>query len=143
MYTIITKNYIVIGENMQFKKYYISDSEGKSNCVIRTCCKLFNEEYFNVKKELSDVASKLGYDNYTEVDVFESYLYNKDYSCIDCIPDIKIRNLELPIGKYAIFCYDKKNFYHMISIIDNVIYDRSDDCLDLFVIKVYKKDDRK
>ena len=128
---------------MQFKKYYISDSDGKSNCVIRTYCKLFNKEYFDVKKELSDIASKLGYDNYTEVDVFESYLYSKDYSSIDFPPDIKIRDLKLPKGKYAIFCYDKEKFYHMLAIIDNVIYDRSDDCLDLFVIKVYKKDNRK
>ena len=38
-----------------------------------------------------------------------------------------------------VFCYDKKEFYHMISIIDNDIYDKNSDCMDLYVISVYKK----
>ena len=42
-------------------------------------------------------------------------------------------------SSYIVFCYDKKDYYHMISIIDNVIYDKNSDCMDLYVIAVYRK----
>ena len=35
---------------MEYKNFYISDNKGNSNCVIRTFCKVFNEEYEKVKK---------------------------------------------------------------------------------------------
>ena len=53
--------------------------------------------------------------------------------------EIKIKDLELDSGNYIVFCYDKKDYYHMITIIDNTIYDKTDECLDLYVIKVYKE----
>lgn len=124
---------------MKFKKYFISDKEGKSNCIIRTFCKLFNREYNNVKKELLDIASQLNYDNYTEIEVFESYLNSNGYFNFDTDTDIRIKNLNLPMGKYAIFCYDKKDYYHMLSIIDNVVYDKDDRSLELYVINIYKE----
>ena len=32
---------------MTFKEFYISDNDGKSNCVIRSLCKILNEKYDN------------------------------------------------------------------------------------------------
>ena len=49
-----------------------------------------------------------------------------------------VKNLKLDNNSYIVFCYDKKEFYHMISIINNVIYDKNSDCMDLYVISVYK-----
>ena len=33
---------------MTFKEFYISDKNGKSNCVIRSLCKILNKEYNDV-----------------------------------------------------------------------------------------------
>ena len=33
---------------------------------------------------------------------------------------------------------DKKDFYHMVTIIDNVLYDKDDRSLDLYVLNIYK-----
>ena len=51
--------------------------------------------------------------------------------------NILVSNLTLESGKYAIFAF-KDDFYHMFPIIDNTIYDKNDDCLDLCVINIYK-----
>ena len=53
--------------------------------------------------------------------------------------DIKVKDLKIDNGSYIVFCYDKKEFYHMIPIIDNDIYDKNSDCMDLYVISVYRK----
>ena len=53
--------------------------------------------------------------------------------------DTKIKDLKLNEGIYIIFCWDKKDFYHMMPIIDNVAYDKTDECLDLYTITLYKK----
>ena len=36
-------------------------------------------------------------------------------------------------------CWNKKDFYHMVSIIDNVLYDKDDRSLELYAITVYKE----
>lgn len=53
--------------------------------------------------------------------------------------DIKVKDLKLDNSDYIVFCYDKKDFYHMVPIIDKVIYDKNTDCMDLYVITIYKK----
>ena len=53
--------------------------------------------------------------------------------------DIKVKDLKIDNFSYVVFCYDKKELYHMVSIIDNVIYDKNSDCMDLYVISVYRK----
>jgi hypothetical protein len=53
--------------------------------------------------------------------------------------NIKVKDLKLDNGKYLVFCYDKKDFYHMVSIIDNILYDKDDSSLDLYVINIYKE----
>lgn len=123
---------------MEFKEYNISDKEKKSNCIIRTFCKLFNKEYEKVEKELLNIAIELNYEKYTEIEVFETYLERNNYTKYVLNADIKVKDLKLPIGKYAVFCYDKKDYYHMLSIIDNIVYDKDHTSLDLYVINVYK-----
>ena len=38
-----------------YKYYYICDENGKSNCVIRSFCKLYNDNYKNVYNELCSI----------------------------------------------------------------------------------------
>ena len=123
---------------MKYSEYYITDREGKSNCIIRSCCKLFNKEYEDVYNELMAIAKELGYDFYAEIEVFEKYLEQNKMVKLD-YKDMKIKDLKLDNGEYAVFCFDKKDFYHMVAIIDNTLYDRTPESFDLYVITVYKK----
>lgn len=124
---------------MDFSEYYIASHNGKSNCVVRSFCKLFEKEYDEVFLELCNLANELNISSFNEIEVFESYLSKHNIKKIDYGVDVKIRDLELNNGNYAVFCWDKIDFYHMIPIIDKVIYDKSDECLNLYVINIYKK----
>ncbi len=124
---------------MKFEKYYICNSNGNSNCVIRSFCKLFNKEYNEMKEELINLTKKKNANNYNDMEVFETYLSSKDYTIEEINNDIKVEDLKLSKGKYAILCWNKNDYYHMIPIIDNTIYDRTNECLELYVLKVYKQ----
>lgn len=123
---------------MKYSKYFISNKEGKSNCVIRSFCKLYNQEYDVVFNELVELAHKLNHNSFNDVEVFEEYMRRHNTTEIES-KEIKIKDLELDSGNYIVFCYDKKDYYHIITIIDNTIYDKTDECLDLYVIKIYKE----
>lgn len=123
---------------MKYSEYFISNKEGKSNCVIRSFCKLYNQEYDVVFNELVELAHELNHNSFNDVEVFEEYMRRHNTIEIES-KEIKIKDLELDSGNYIVFCYDKKDYYHMITIIDNTIYDKTDECLDLYVIKVYKE----
>lgn len=123
---------------MKYSEYFISNKEGKSNCVIRSFCKLYNQEYDVVFNELVELAHELNHNSFNDVEVFEEYMRRHNTIEIES-KEIKIKDLELDSGNYIVFCYDKKDYYHMITIIDNTIYDKTDECLNLYVIKIYKE----
>ena len=123
---------------IKFEEYFVSNSDGQSNCIIRSFCKMFNKEYDEVFDELVDIANKLNYDSYAEIEVFEKYLEDRKFLPIDNYKDTQIKDLSLDNSKYIIFCYDKKDWYHMVPIIDNTLYDKTEESLDLYVITVYK-----
>ena len=125
--------------NMKFKEFYISDKSGKSNCVIRSLCKVLNKEYNVVYEGLCEVAKKLNYSSFNDVPVFEKYMEDNNIIKINYSGEIKVKDLETDSCSYIVFCYDKKEFYHMVSIIDNVIYDKNSECMDLYVIAIYRK----
>lgn len=122
---------------MKFEEFYITDEEGKSNCVVRSLCKVLNKEYNEVYDGLINVSKKLNC-SFNDIAVFEKYMSDNGINKIDSSDSI-VKDLKLDNGSYIIFCYDKKDFYHMIPIIDNVIYDRNDECLNLYIISIYKK----
>ena len=122
---------------MTFKEYYISDKNGKSNCVIRSLCKVLNKEYDDVYNDLCKVAQNLNC-SFNDIEVFETYMEDNNIFKINCKKDIKVKDLEIDNSSYIVFCYDKKDYYHMISIIDKVIYDRNIECMNLYVISIYK-----
>ena len=124
---------------MKYKEYFISDSKGNSNCIIRSFCKILNKEYDTVFNELINLSKDLNCSSFTDVEVFEKYLSNNSFKSIDYGKDLKIKDLELDNDSYIIFCWDKKDYYHMIPIIENTIYDKSSNSLELYVINTYKK----
>ena len=124
---------------MTFKKFYITDKNGKSNCVIRSLCKILNKEYNDVYNDLCKIAEDLKCDSFNEIPVFEKYMEDNNIIKINCEENIKVKDLEIDNNSYIVFCYDKKDYYHMVPIIDNVIYDKDKDCMDFYVISTYKK----
>ena len=124
---------------MKYSEYYICNKEGKSNCVIRSLCKTYNEDYDKVHNELCDIAKELNCASFNDIEVFETYMKKRNTLPIEYGKDIKLKDLELDDGKYLVFCWDKKDFYHMVSIIDNVLYDRDNTSLELYAITIYKE----
>ena len=122
---------------MKYEKYYITDSEGKSNCVIRSFSLIYNKEYNDVVSELLDISKELNC-NFNDIETFEEYMNRRNTKKIDYGNDLLIKELSLDDDKYIIFCYDKKDFYHMVPVINKTIYDYSDDSLNLYVISIYK-----
>lgn len=127
---------------MRFKEFYISDKNGKSNCIIRSLCKVLNKEYNDVYDGLCEVAKKSNCSSFNDVSVFEKYMEDNDIVKISVSDDIKVKDLKIDNFNYIVLCYDKKDFYHMISIVDNVIYDKNSDCMDMFVIAIYRKNQK-
>ena len=124
---------------MTFKEFYITDKNGKSNCVIRSLCKILNKEYNNVYNDLCKIAEDLKCDSFNDIPVFEKYMEDNNIFNIDYDKDIMIKDLNLNGNSYIVFCWDKSDYYHMIPIINNVIYDKNNDCMNLYVISIYKK----
>lgn len=124
---------------MKFIEYNITNNDGKSNCVIRSFCKMFNESYNDVYDELCQIQKELNCENYNDVEVFEIYMKNHNVDPINYGKDIKVKDLNLDSGSYIVFCWNKDNFYHMLPIIDNVVYDKDDRSMELYTISLYKQ----
>lgn len=128
---------------MKYSKYFISDENGKSNCVIRTFCKVFNKDYKEVQNELIKITKELNANSYNNTEVFEQYLSLRDFSSKKIEKDIKVSNLNLSKGIHIVLCWDKKDYYHMLPIINNIVYDKNNNGLDLYVLKTYSKEEGK
>ena len=112
---------------MTFEEFYISDKNGKSN------------EYDDIYSDLCKIANDLKNNSYNDVPVFEKYMEDNNIFKISCEEDIKVKDLKIDNSSYIVFCYNKKDYYHMIPIINNTIYDKNSDCLNLNVISIYRK----
>ena len=100
---------------------------------------MFNKSYDDVFNELCNLARAFNCDNFNDVLVFETYLKDNGFVSLDYNEFNKVFDLKLNNGRYVVFCYDKKEYYHMFPIIENVIYDKNDECLNLYILKVYKE----
>ncbi len=124
---------------MKYKKYYIENSHGKSNCVIRSLCKVLNRDFDFIYDELCNIQKELNCDSFNDIEVFETYMKRNSINKIEYGKDIKIKDLKLDNGTYIIFCSDKKDFYHMVAVIDNILYDKNNNSLELYTISIYKQ----
>ena len=122
---------------MNYNYFYLTDKEGKSNCVIRSFCKIYDMEYDDVSKELLTISKELNC-NFNDIETFEEFMRLRNTIKLDNYQDELIKDLKLDNGKYIIFCYDKKDFYHMVPVINKTVYDYNNDSLNLYVISIYK-----
>ena len=124
---------------MKFIEYNLTDANGNSNCAIRSLCKILNKEYDDVLNGLLDTAKVLNKESFNDIPVFEEYMKQNNINKIDIEQDKQIKDLKLDNGSYIVFCYNKEDFYHMIPIINNTVYDKRIDSLELYTISIYKK----
>ena len=122
---------------MNYNYFYLTDKDGKSNCVIRSFCKIYDMEYDDVSKELLTISKELNC-NFNDIETFEEFMRWRNTIKLDNYQDELIKDLKLDNGKYIIFCYDKKDFYHMVPVINKTVYDYNNDSLKLYVISIYK-----
>ena len=120
---------------MRHKEYI---TEG--NCVIRSFSKLYNKDSKDVLEELLSIKDELNANDYNDIEVFEEYMKRHNTNKIDGYKDVLVKDLVLDNKEYIVFCYDKKDWYHLIPIIDNTVYDKTDKSLDLYTISIYRKD---
>lgn len=92
-----------------------------------------------VKEELTVLAQKLGFETYNDESVFVYYMAEHGIYKINEYENTTVGELELNNGIYCIYSTDNNGFFHMIPVVNNVIYDRRNDSLQLYVIAVYKK----
>ena len=123
---------------MEFE--YYSPSDESRSCVVRTMTKLTGKEYSTVKEELTELAQKLGYETYNDEAVFKQYMAEHGIYKIKEYVDTTVGEIELNDGSYCVYSTNHKGFFHLIPVVDNVIYDRRNDSLELYVIAVYKKE---
>ena len=122
---------------MKFEYYNPSDESG--SCVVRTMTKLTGKKYDIVKTELTALAKRLRCETYNDENVFGQYMVDHDIYKIKECNNTTVGELELNDGIYCIYSTNHNGFFHLLPVIDNVIYDRRNDSLQLYVIAVYKK----
>ena len=120
-------------------KYIEYNSEG--NCIIRSFSKLYNTNPIDIYNELESIKNELNKDNTNDIEVFEEYMKRRNTNKIDKYKDIQVKDLVLDNNSYIVFCCDKKDWYHLIPIIDNTVYDKTSNCLDLYVISIYRREE--
>ena len=118
-------------------KYIEYNTEG--NCIIRSFSKLYNIDPTSIYNELNSIKEELNANDSSDIEVFEEYMKRRNTNKIDKYKDIQVKDLVLDNNSYIVFCYDKKDWYHLIPIIDNIVYDKTDKSLDLYTISIYKK----
>ncbi len=124
---------------MKFSKFYVEDKNGRTNCVIRSFCKLYGGTYEDVINELLSIKEEINAESFNDIEVFEEYMRRRDTDKIEYGKDTRIKDLNIDNGNYIVFCWDKDNFYHMVTIMDNTLYDKDDTSSNLYAITVYKQ----
>lgn len=74
---------------MKFVEFNPVDEKG--NCILRSLSKILDRDYYEVKKEILNLTTKLGYNDYREEKVFETYFELNNIEEVENIVDIKIK----------------------------------------------------
>ena len=117
-------------------EYYNPVDERKS-CIYRAISKSLNRDYLEVKNEIDELKEKLNTDDSQLV--FETYLKKYNYNIEDKYKDNNIFDIEYSDNN-IVFAHSD-DWYHMVCIIDNVLYDKYniDKLKNMKIIRIYKK----
>ena len=119
---------------------YFSPTDESRSCVARTMTKLTGKDYDTVKAELTALAQSMGLDSYNDEAVFVRYMEEHGITKHKGYSGTRAGELLLGTGTYCFFCTDGKEFFHLMPVIDDVLYDRKDVYRELYVIAVYRKE---
>ena len=121
------------------KVEYYNPSDEKHSCVFRSLSKVLNKSFDNVKDELRELGNSMGINDLLDDRVFDAFLLKNGYKTVDKYNDSMLLDNNYDGINLVYSFYDE--WYHMVCIIDNTIYDKFDlDRLkNLKIIKVYKK----
>lgn len=119
------------------KYEYYNPEDEKGSCFQRSISKLLNKDYNKVKEDLVELSKKLGYSDYREIEVFETYLKNNNVYELKKEFNCKVEDLSIEPGKYIIFG-NKEDWYHMVCLIDDTFYDKNENYKEINIIKIYK-----
>lgn len=121
------------------KVEYYNPSDEKHSCMFRSLSKALNKSFDNVKDELRELGNSMGINDLLDDRVFEAFLQKNGYKTVDKYNDSMLLDNNYD-GVNLVYSYHDE-WYHMVCIIDNIIYDKFDlDRLkNLKIIKVYKK----
>ena len=86
---------------MKYKNFNIIGKTGKSNCVVRSFCKLYDKEYDDVFNQLIVLAEELNCQNYNDIKVFEKVIYATFVSNNNFFPSWSKKNI-FPFIKHII-----------------------------------------
>ena len=120
------------------KYEYYNPVEEKASCVGRSISKILDKDYEETKKELIELSKSLGYEDYREIEVFETYLKNHNIIELNQEFNCTIEDLIIEPGNYIIFG-NKEEWYHMVCLINNTIYDKNENYKEINIIKIYKQ----
>ncbi len=116
------------------KVTYYNPVDEKGGCIVRSISKALNKDYLDIKNDLININN-----NYKNEKVFEEYLFKNNFIINNNYNNKLIKDISLE-GLNIVLAY-KDDWYHMMCVIDNTIYDKKnyDDIKDLRIIKIYKK----
>ena len=120
------------------KYEYYNPVDEKASCVGRSISKILDKDYEETKKELIELSKSLGYEDYHEIEVFETYLKNHNIIELNQEFNCTIEDLIIEPGNYIIFG-NKEEWYHMVCLINNTIYDKNENYKEINIIKIYKQ----
>ena len=115
------------------KVEYYNPVDEKNGCIVRSISKALNRDYIDIKNELINMSN-----NYYDEDIFEKYLKEHNFYIDNSYNNKKLSDIFLD-GINIVLAYNN-DWYHMVCIIDNVIFDKNDynKLKDLKIIKVYR-----
>lgn len=119
------------------KYEYYNPVDEKGSCVQRSISKLLNKDYNKVKEDLVELSKKLGYSDYREIEVFETYLKENNVHELKQEFNCNVEDLSIEPGKYIIFG-NKDDWYHMVCLINNTFYDKNENYKEIKIIKIYE-----
>ena len=120
------------------KYEYYNPVDEKASCVGRSISKILDKDYEETKKELIELSKSLGYEDYREIEVFETYLKNHNIIELNQEFNCTIEDLIIEPGNYIIFG-NKEEWYHMVCLKNNTIYDKNENYKEINIIKIYKQ----
>lgn len=115
-------------------KSVIYDIDYKNNnCILRSISKAINISPSVVENDLKNISS-----NYADEKVFDKYLLGKGFIINNEYNGKLIQDINLN-GINIIFAF-KDEWYHMFTVINNVIYDKYgfESLSNMKIIKIYK-----